>query len=231
MLLTGHEGELYTVKFSPDGTVLASAGYDKRIFLWRTYDECENYMALDGMDVVGVYLARWCVWCVVCPSHDGIIIIILHPLPHHIGHKNAVLEVQWSAQGDQIYSVSADRTIRVWDAETGQQIWSEKGHESFINSCCPVRRGAPLLVSGSDDGTSKVCYDMYMEVAHGCFVYLVHGVSCLFTPELKTTAHIPTPANSCGICDMGIASLHSQNGIRCSVLPWQTRVINYTQQV
>ena len=29
-------------------------------------------------------------------------------------------------------------------------------HDNFVNSCCPLRRGPPLLVSGSDDGTAKV---------------------------------------------------------------------------
>ena len=28
-------------------------------------------------------------------------------------------------------------------------------HDNFVNSCCPLRRGPPLLVSGSDDGTAK----------------------------------------------------------------------------
>lgn len=31
-----------------------------------------------------------------------------------------------------------------------------KGHTSFVNSCCPARRGPELLVSGSDDGSIKV---------------------------------------------------------------------------
>ena len=32
-------------------------------------------------------------------------------------------------------------------------------HSSFVNSCCPSRRGPPLVVSGSDNGTAKL-WDM-----------------------------------------------------------------------
>ena len=28
-------------------------------------------------------------------------------------------------------------------------------HDNFVNSCCVLRRGPPLIVSGSDDGTAK----------------------------------------------------------------------------
>ena len=31
MLLSGHEGEIYTAKFSPDGQYVASAGFDRII--------------------------------------------------------------------------------------------------------------------------------------------------------------------------------------------------------
>lgn len=49
MLLTGHGGEVFTCKFSPDGQSIASGSHDKHIFLWRVYgEECENYMLLKG---------------------------------------------------------------------------------------------------------------------------------------------------------------------------------------
>lgn len=44
--LSGHEGEVFSLRFSPDGQCLASASFDKSIFLWRTYDENENYMVI-----------------------------------------------------------------------------------------------------------------------------------------------------------------------------------------
>jgi Prp8 binding protein len=49
ILLSGHNGAVYTIKFSPDGTVLASGSHDKSIFLWRICStDCENFMVLDG---------------------------------------------------------------------------------------------------------------------------------------------------------------------------------------
>lgn len=40
--------------------------------------------------------------------------------------------------------------------ETYKPIKKYKGHISFVNSCCPSRRGTELLVSGSDDGSTKL---------------------------------------------------------------------------
>jgi len=48
VLLNGHEGEIFTVHFAPDGDTFASAGFDKRIFLWRTFGDCENFSVLRG---------------------------------------------------------------------------------------------------------------------------------------------------------------------------------------
>ena len=56
-----------------------------------------------------------------------------------------------------LVSCSSDKTVACWDYETGMRIKRLKGHSSFVNSCCPARRGPELIVSGSDDGTVKVC--------------------------------------------------------------------------
>uniref|UniRef100_A0A7E4V5M2 WD_REPEATS_REGION domain-containing protein n=1 Tax=Panagrellus redivivus TaxID=6233 RepID=A0A7E4V5M2_PANRE len=46
MLLTGHEGEIYTARFSTDGRFLASAGFDMKILFWSTYGDCENFSSI-----------------------------------------------------------------------------------------------------------------------------------------------------------------------------------------
>lgn len=51
-VFSGHEGPVYTAKFSPTGSNIASGGHDKQIFLWRlptsSDDENINYGVLSG---------------------------------------------------------------------------------------------------------------------------------------------------------------------------------------
>ena len=70
------------------------------------------------------------------------------------GHKNAVLEVKWSNDGNSIISCSADKTVGLWDANKGQRIRKFAEHKSIVNSCSVSSQGPTIFVSGSDDCTA-----------------------------------------------------------------------------
>lgn len=125
MLLTGHGGEIFSMKFSPDGAACVSGGFDRRVMLWRVYGaEPENYMMLEG-------------------------------------HSNAITEVNWTSDGEKLITSSIDKSVRAWDAQTGEQLKKMREHEAFVNSCNPLARGPPLIVSGADDGVVKVRFLLF----------------------------------------------------------------------
>lgn len=66
------------------------------------------------------------------------------------GHKGAVLDLHFSADGDLIFSASSDKSIMIWDSHTGARIKKLAAHQSIVNCCHPSRR-SQLLCSAGDD--------------------------------------------------------------------------------
>merc|ERR1719468_337630 len=73
------------------------------------------------------------------------------------GHGRPVTGLAALYDGMRLASTAKDRTVRVWDVESGEVLTTLVGHLSF--TLCAVPLAAPLLVSGSSDRTLRV-WDM-----------------------------------------------------------------------
>ncbi|MBV9708200.1 MAG: WD40 repeat domain-containing protein [Chloroflexi bacterium] len=71
------------------------------------------------------------------------------------GHIGPVSSVAISADGQTVVSGSHDKTIKVWNWQTGQQLRSLEGHTGGVWSVA-ISPDGQTLVSGSYDSTIKV---------------------------------------------------------------------------
>jgi hypothetical protein len=71
------------------------------------------------------------------------------------GHTGLVSSVAFSRDGKRLASGSYDKTVKVWDAATGQEILTLKGHTGYVKSVAFSPDGK-RLASASDDQTVKV---------------------------------------------------------------------------
>ena len=72
------------------------------------------------------------------------------------GHTNNVTSASFSPDGKKIVSASWDKTIRIWDVETGKQIGvATENHTSFV-SYATFSPDGKKIISASDDRTIRI---------------------------------------------------------------------------
>ena len=129
--IDAHKGAVASVAFGGDSTRLLSAGYeDKTARLWdlttnppvliRSFPEAQNklmWAALSPDERLVVTVGRNS-FAAVYKADDG---QLLHRL---VGHEQTIYRAIFSSDGRQLATVSSDATVRLWDLDTGTQLFA-----------------------------------------------------------------------------------------------------------
>lgn len=132
--VTGHAAAVNCVRWSPQGTLLASGGDDAVVLI---YERCagEGRSAAFGGGMGGAENWR-----------------VRRPLR---AHEADVTDVCWSPDGERIASASVDNTIGIWSVRAENLIARLKGHNGLVKGVAwdPVGH---FLASQSDDRSAIV---------------------------------------------------------------------------
>lgn len=71
------------------------------------------------------------------------------------GHTSTIISVAFSRDGTRVLTGSHDKTAKLWDAATGEQIRTFSGHTHWVNSVAFSPDGTQVL-TGSTDQTAKL---------------------------------------------------------------------------
>ncbi|KAJ5998597.1 hypothetical protein N7451_006407 [Penicillium sp. IBT 35674x] len=155
-VLEGHTRVVQSMSFSSDSDILASGSDDKLIKLWNTQTGNE-LRALEG-SLDQVYSLAFSSDNQTLASGSDNHIIRLWDI-----QRNELRTLESSAKvtcivfspDSQTLASGSIGTIKLWDTQTGNELWTLKGHSDWVKSVA-FSPDIQTLASGSYDGTIKL---------------------------------------------------------------------------
>lgn len=160
MMLEGHSGEIYSVEFHPEGRHLASAGYDRQIFIWNVYGECENIGTMTGHTgaIMELHFSTDGNDIFTCSTDCSLGMWDLETgkrVKKFKGHESFVNSCRSTRRG-QVYlcSGSDDCSIKIWDPR--QKNYTTSLNNTYQVTAVTFDDTAQHVISGGIDNDVKV---------------------------------------------------------------------------
>jgi WD40 repeat protein/tetratricopeptide (TPR) repeat protein len=157
--LKGHEFDVFSVAFSPDGKFLASGSMDMTVRIWETGSWREVAILRGHKSNVGSVTFSPDGKFLASGSLDETVKIWETGSWREVatlrGHQGWVLSVSFSPDGKFLASGSGDKTVKVWEVGSWREVATLRGHEYAVTSVAFSPDGK-FLASGSVDETVRI---------------------------------------------------------------------------
>jgi WD40 repeat protein len=151
----GHSGDVWTVSFSPDGTLLASAG-DKKAQIWDIQGREPRFLAEAGGFTSWINMAAFSPDSnyIVTANQDRITRVWEAATGEELfllsGHRDLVWSAQFSPDGNRVVTASEDGTARIWNVDPGLEL---RPDTTTVDSAELSSDGSLILTKGGGEAT------------------------------------------------------------------------------
>jgi WD40 repeat protein len=152
-----HGGEVLSVAFDPQGSLLATTGADRTARLWRVggWTLAQELGGSKGRVLDAAFGPHGGSVAIVSSAGDGAVYRSNGSLNGRFLHENSILDIAYDATGARVATSSKDRTARVWASENGDRKAVLAGHGDIVRAVRFVPGGQYVATAG-DDGTARV---------------------------------------------------------------------------
>ena len=159
--LQAHRWQISDLSFSPDGTRLASAGWDKEVNIWEL-SNLERVLNLSDVHRVPVTSVSWLRpnGLLICTgSADRTAALWNAETGAHVAsltdHAGWVLDTDFSATGAFLATACWDHTVRIWDPGSEKVVNSLTGHGGGVWSV-EFHPNSSQLCTASEDKSARI---------------------------------------------------------------------------